>query len=207
MGERRYQKFFRSGRALHINKLAKFIICIFAGLILFGCSKPYYGTAPGKYFNNNTGKVWVVGTDGTVETNDFKELQLNTPFEIIRPSYLPSELELELVMYQKYEVVDKEEKYVNIYFYYTSGTRKMIRIEEQNTENNILEFNEQHKPAYFDLNGIEIVRLDLGYYDSTQEITYYRFDYLWHKDGISFLVITTDYNEYESQKVIESMIR
>jgi hypothetical protein len=69
------------------------------GITLLGCSKPYYGTSPGPYFNPHTGKVWYVDDDGSVQTNDFKELQKVTPFEIIRLTYLPPELDPDIVMY------------------------------------------------------------------------------------------------------------
>lgn len=192
---------------MNTSKLVNFVIIALSGLILLGCSKPYYSTTPGEYFNPETGKVWVVDTDGSVQTNDFKELQKVTPFKIIKPTYLPIELDPALVMYSRSEGINKDNKYVKIYFYYTSGYKKMISVEEQNTENNLLEFDEQDQPIYFEYDGVKIIRLDLGYYDETQKTNYYRYNYMWHKNGVSFLLRTTEYDENESQKVVESMIR
>jgi hypothetical protein len=184
------------------------MMIMIVGFIASGCNKPYYGTTPGLYYDRHTGKAWYIDDDGGIQTNDLIELQKVTPFKIIFPSYLPPEVRDSAVMYFKEEGAEKTKKYVDIRFSYTSGHAKMVNIEERNINDNILGVNEELNPLYFKLNGTEIIRQNQkGSHNGSEVIEVDVYTYLWHKDGVSYVVDVWDYDENESQQVIESMIK
>ena len=161
---------------------------------------------PSTYYDPNTGKIWSVSDDGVVQTNDFQRLQKATPFRIVLPSYVPSDLASCPLVFTK-TVGTYAQKDVQVKFSYTNE-RNAITVEETNFWP-LLEPNNEMNPLHLVLNGSDVVQETFKKFlkGGSQDIAVDVYGYTWQRQGVGFVVDVQGYLETEARKVIESMIR
>lgn len=187
-------------------KIKRGFICIatfgiFLTLMLSGC------TSSNHTISTTVPYYWQESPDGTIQTNDFQRLQKEIPFTIILPKYLPQDIPTLPPELSKNtgEYADKD---VDIKIQYSASPNSII-IEEVNLP---ITFISPEDPQYanFNVNNINVSEdqfLRTVSDNSGQPINKIEFEYSWHKNNISFDGRIIGYNQTESRKIIESMIK
>ena len=152
---------------------------------------------------SNNKSHWFVDENGNFHTNDVSLAQKKIPFTIIIPTYLPD------IMGTNYPYqIDgpvKADKYheVEVYISYYKDD-KMIFITENNITR-IMSPTKELNPVYLDIAGTRVLRQIAQQMSSTKITEGLGFD--WIQNRLTFRVDTYSFNEDESFKIVESMIK
>ena len=156
---------------------------------------------------------WDVNSSGTIDTNDVTRLQKEVPFTITLPGYLPDgskSYNLEMIFYY-YDQIPTLSFYL----------RSLLSAREININENppadpyprplppgfLAEMNPDYTPL--ELAGVEVLEKNSfdDVYLSGQWIEVSGFLYIWEQNNIQFGGSIMGYDQSESRKIIESMIR
>ena len=131
-----------------------------------------------------------------------KEFQKSVPFQIILPSYLPDNLNNHTPLFQGPWADTPTVNITSIRMTYEGGL-KMIIIDEQNraVDYSIL----PEEGMVFQIKGIQIIEKPSGILNPSNEID--GSTYGWNLNDINYRVNILGYDQTESRKVVESMIK
>jgi hypothetical protein len=172
------------------------LISILYVILLSSCGKP------GVYINRNNGKVWIVDDSGGIQTNDLSRLQQAVPYKVVIPAYLPAEVSSAPVMFIKTIGMNSNSD-VDVHFSY-SNSPKSVTIDEVNNPFNWVP-NTENGDSYIQINGIKVLQMPSINFIGNVTVNVY--SYAWQANGVSFTLDVWDYNQDESKKVAESMIK
>ncbi len=181
------------------------IVFIIINLVLFAACAVSSQTSP-------TPNIYWEGSGDLIETNDIARLQKELPFAMILPEYLP----------------DKFESYKFNMLYHKIGEFPTLKIEYYQinpNEINIMEgppqdgyprplppglFAKIH-PGYnsIELAGIEVLEKQVygTVLRNTKNIEVSTYYYIWENNNLNFSCGIYGYDQIESRKIIESMIK
>lgn len=156
---------------------------------------------------------WNEDSSGSIQTNDITKLQKEAPFIFVLPEYLPDGLksyQFDMNMYKIDQVVN-----LQIYYYYLKGAKE-IQIHESPPPDLYPQplptgFLAKMRPDYnsLELGGTEV--LEKNSFDtiirSGQKTEVSSFNYVWERNNIHFMVSILGYDQAESRKITESMVK
>jgi hypothetical protein len=156
---------------------------------------------------------WNVNQYGTIETNDVTRLQKEVPFTIILPEYLPDgfkSYELVMTMHKIDQVVN-----LRIMYYYLTKAGEIQILESEPSDpyprplppGLFAKMNPDYTPI--DLGGMEVLE-NIGFDDiiwSGQKTRLSSLQYIWEQNNLHFSVDIIGYDQVESRKIIESMLK
>lgn len=184
-----------------------FVLIVLLGIFLLF---PQLSACVQKSFVSSTPSLyWDVNSGGSIETNDITRLQKELPFTIILPEYLPDELK----SIQPRLVLDKETVVGELDIHYSSSESVM--------ELNITEYlpskplppgmlgalNPDYTPIT--LAGIQVFEAQGNgqVFRGGKAISEGFIQYMWDKNNLHFNSEVYGYDQTESRKIIESMVK
>jgi hypothetical protein len=168
----------------------------------------YSACSPGIKTISTPELYWEENKAGTVETNDIARLQKILPFTIILPDYLPDDLKSQPPKFITHEY--QTTVYLDIYYYSVDPRELSIHENPSSIELPKGLLSSMH-PDYtaLEIKGVEIVFTDgIGnVVRDTREIQTNELIYSWNMNKISFSCSVLGFDQVESRKIIESMIK
>jgi hypothetical protein len=178
---------------------------LFIILLVFSACSPGIKvvSTPDLYWNENEAD--------TIVTNDMARLQKMIPFPIMLPEYLPDDLDSQLLEFLMRKDKNTDVVYLDINYYSSAGYR-ILTIHENLSSIELPRgvLSKMH-PDYtsLEIKGVEV--LEKNGFDyvirSTQKIQVTRFSYNWNMNKMSFSCSFDGYDQVESRKIVESMIK
>ena len=140
------------------------------------------------------GLVFVVLVHGCGgKTIDIAQIQKDTPFAIIIPTYIPEKLGSDYTFQIKGPIEDPVLHSIEVDINYANQATK-IYISEQ-SHMSVMIPNEELEPVYYEIAGTKVLRQKTGLITSTGEVEGISFD--WNPSGLTFSVEIFNISEEE----------
>ena len=173
-----------------------------SAIILITLSFSLASLLSGCEFGKSNETAWVIDPYNFFHTNDIQRAQLEVPFTIILPTYVPNDMGSDYSFQIDGPIKDLNYHEVEIKISYVKGDRS-IYISEQNVRL-VMGPIQELDPIYIDIAGTKVLRQKAQMAGSSGITEGLVFD--WNQNGFTFAVEVFYIDEEETIKVIESMI-